>query len=71
MNNHTKVKTIAFQMAFLMEHQAISKDLESYAAELLPYDANAARNSADYLLGAADALMLFIKALKEKGPTQT
>jgi len=65
-----KVLMTAKQISFLMPHQEVLPDLKEIAEALYPVDADPAkidRNSKEYLAGASEALVAFIKFLTEKG----
>jgi hypothetical protein len=71
MKNELAVKMTAYKVAFLMEHQHVLPDLKELIGrirpeptlDLSPFDVE----SAEYLLGAYDALNALVSALEEKG----
>lgn len=66
--NQNKAKMIAFRLAFLMEHQKVLPDLKEIVQELYPSEAGQIdRNSAEYLMGAYEALFNLLSALEQKG----
>lgn len=69
MDNRTKVKSVAGKIAFLMPHQFVNPDLEQEALSLKDcIDGEINKESPEYLAGAMDALLFFIKYLERKGP---
>lgn len=71
MDNRTKVKTAAYQIAFLMPHQEVNSDLIDIAGAVCPNDIDIEkinRDSPEYLVGAMEALSMFVQMLKGKGP---
>ncbi len=74
MDNEKKIKHTAFRLAFLMQHQTVTPELELETQGLFAVGNThqsidgVNKESIEYLAGAADAFAYLIKFLKQKGP---